>query len=155
MSEENALFGAEFAFDSEEEENTKEKRTAQSEDDFLRQKNEWTPKVERKEVLRQICSLLTLKVLLHAVANLHHPKDKFDALALLSAAEFLYYSRNYSTALEVAQRLSPAQIGEALLGGSERSEVEALIQRCRQRLSESFTKGVASDLGMGPEVGTG
>ena len=51
----NGIFGADFGFDSDdgeekEKEEIKEKRTFQSEEDFLRQKREWTPKVENREV---------------------------------------------------------------------------------------------------------
>jgi hypothetical protein len=50
MPDDDGLLGAEFGFESDEEEDIKEKRTVQSEDDFLKQKSEWTPKVERREV---------------------------------------------------------------------------------------------------------
>jgi len=54
MAEDDAPFGADFAFDSDEEDNSKERRTLQSEDDFVRQKSEWRPKLERKEVKLRI-----------------------------------------------------------------------------------------------------
>jgi hypothetical protein len=56
MSNDDAdgVFGADFGLDSDEEEKSakeeKEKRTFQSEEDFLQQKREWIPKVETKQV---------------------------------------------------------------------------------------------------------
>jgi hypothetical protein len=52
----DGVFGAEFGLDSDEEEKTvrkeeKEKRTFQSEQDFLQQKRDWIPKVETREVI--------------------------------------------------------------------------------------------------------
>ena len=52
----NEVFGAEFGVDSEEEEEKtlkeeeREKRTFQSEQDFLQQKREFVPKIETREV---------------------------------------------------------------------------------------------------------
>ena len=52
----NGVFGAEFGVDSDEEEEKtlkeeeREKRTFQSEEDFLQQKREFLPKVETREV---------------------------------------------------------------------------------------------------------
>jgi hypothetical protein len=47
------IFGGDFGFDSDaekEKEEEREKRTVQTEEDFQRQKREWTPKVETREV---------------------------------------------------------------------------------------------------------
>lgn len=48
----DGIFGAEFGLDSDEETKIeeKEKRTFQSEEDFLQQKRDWKPKMETKEV---------------------------------------------------------------------------------------------------------
>jgi hypothetical protein len=52
----NGVFGAEFGVDTDEEEEKtlkeeeREKRTFQSEQDFLQQKREFVPKVETREV---------------------------------------------------------------------------------------------------------
>ena len=48
----DGIFGAEFCLDSDEETKVeeKEKRTFQSEEDFLQQKRDWKPKMETKEV---------------------------------------------------------------------------------------------------------
>jgi hypothetical protein len=80
--------------------------------------------------------------LLDAAKNLHHPKNKFEALMLLSAAEFLYYSRHYSLAMEVGRRLLQSEKEIALLGSSERNEVEALIKRCSRQLSDPSAKDI-------------
>jgi len=50
----NGVFGADFGMDSDDEEKTvkeeeREKRTFQSEEDFLQQKREFVPKVETRE----------------------------------------------------------------------------------------------------------
>ena len=61
-AEDDRVFGAEFEFDSDEEkvkEEEREKRTFQSEEDFLRQKQSWTPKVETREVPRTTYITLT------------------------------------------------------------------------------------------------
>lgn len=52
MEDGDAVFGADFGLDSDEETKVeeREKRTYQSEADFLAQKRSWTPKVETKEV---------------------------------------------------------------------------------------------------------
>lgn len=46
------LFGAEFELDSDDggKDDDREKRTFQSEEEFLQQKKEWVPKVENREV---------------------------------------------------------------------------------------------------------
>ena len=49
------IFSADFGLDSSDEEKTiqesqEQKRTFQSEDDFLRQRKNWTPKLETREV---------------------------------------------------------------------------------------------------------
>jgi len=51
----DTIFGADFDFSSEEESSSlpdREARTFQSEDDFLRQKSSWTPKIENREVVQ-------------------------------------------------------------------------------------------------------
>ena len=49
----DGIFGAEFGLDSDEETKVeeKEKRTFQSEEDFLQQKRDWKPKIETREVI--------------------------------------------------------------------------------------------------------
>ena len=52
----DGIFGGDFGFDSDaekEKEEEREKRTVQTEEDFQRQKREWTPKVETREVQRR------------------------------------------------------------------------------------------------------
>jgi len=69
------------------------------------------------------------------VSTIPTPKTKFDILTLKSAAELLYYSRDYSAALEVGQRvLKAATEEETYLSTNERNEVDALVGRCRRRL---------------------
>ena len=48
----DGIFGAEFGLDSDEETKVeeKEKRTFQSEEDFLQQKRDWQPKIETRKV---------------------------------------------------------------------------------------------------------
>jgi len=61
----NGVFGAEFGVDSDEEEEKtlkeeeREKRTFQTEEDFLQQKREFVPKVETREVRPQFKWRLT------------------------------------------------------------------------------------------------
>jgi len=63
------------------------------------------------------------------------PKTKFDVLNLKSAAELLYFQREYAQALEVGERaLTFAMNEETYIGVGDRSEVEALVGRCRRRL---------------------
>jgi hypothetical protein len=53
----DGIFGGDLGFDSDaekEKEQEREKRTRQTEQDFQRQKNEWTPKVETREVPQTI-----------------------------------------------------------------------------------------------------
>ena len=53
----DGIFGGDLGFDSDaekEKEEVREKRTRQTEEDFQRQKREWTPKVETREVLPTI-----------------------------------------------------------------------------------------------------
>ena len=45
-----AIFGAEFDLSSEDESTDKDQRTFQSEEDFQRQKQSWTPKIENRQV---------------------------------------------------------------------------------------------------------
>ena len=57
-------------------------------------------------------------------------------LTLKSAAELLYFERDYRVAMEVGERvLRVAKEEETYVGASERSEVEALVERCRRRLN--------------------
>lgn len=47
------IFGENFGIDSDaEEEEDKEKRTQQTEEEFLRQKRGWVPKLENREVMQ-------------------------------------------------------------------------------------------------------
>lgn len=76
------------------------------------------------------------KGLLSAVEILEPPRTKFDVLTLKSAAELLYYERDYSKAVEVGERaLRVAMDQETYVGSSERSEIETLVKRCRRRLN--------------------
>ena len=82
------------------------------------------------------------KELLLAVEIAGPPRTKFDVLTLKSAAELLYYERDYSKALEVGQRaLKVATDEETYVGSSERSEIETLVERCRRRLNVSIEAG--------------
>jgi len=72
------------------------------------------------------------------VTLLNPPKTKFDTASLKSAAEFLYYMRDYTGALDVGERvLKVAGDEETYLGAVERGEVEMLVERCRRRLGKS------------------
>jgi hypothetical protein len=74
--------------------------------------------------------------LLEAVTRIKQPKTKFDVLTLKSAAELLYYLRDYGGALEVGGRvLAVATDQETYVGSSERGEVEELMSRCRRRIN--------------------
>ena len=69
------------------------------------------------------------------------PKTKFDVLTLKSAAELLYYSRDYVAALEVGERiLNVVNVKETYIGHSERNEVLTLVERCRCRLDGTSIK---------------
>ena len=82
------------------------------------------------------------KELLLAVEIADPPRTKFDVLTLKSAAELLYYERNYSKALDVGQRaLKVAMDEETYVGSSERSEIETLVERCRRLLNVSIEAG--------------
>ena len=70
------------------------------------------------------------------MAKLSPPITKFDVLTLKSAAELLYFSRDYSKALEAGERiLKLAMNEETYIGSVERAEVEILVERCRRKLS--------------------
>ena len=70
-----------------------------------------------------------------AVSAISPPKTKFDVLTLKSAAELLYYSRDYAAAKEVGEQvLKVAMNEETYLGQSERNEVETLVERCRHKI---------------------
>ena len=76
------------------------------------------------------------KELLSAVEILDPPRTKFDVSTLKSAAELLYYERDYSKAVEVGERaLKVAMDQETYIGSNERSEIETLVERCRRRLN--------------------
>ena len=73
-----------------------------------------------------------------AVSAISPPKTKFDVLTLKSAAELLYYSREYAAAKDVGEQvLKAASNEETYLGQSERNEVEALVERCRHKVSST------------------
>jgi hypothetical protein len=73
---------------------------------------------------------------LKAVSKLYPPKTKFDVLTLKSAAELLYYSRDYEDAMKVGERvLEYAMNEETYIGSSDKAEVETLVERCRLKLN--------------------
>jgi hypothetical protein len=72
---------------------------------------------------------------LKAVSGLSPPKTKFDVLTLKSAAELLYYARDYAAAKDVGEQVLKVALNEeTYLGQSERNEVEVLVERCRQKI---------------------
>lgn len=76
------------------------------------------------------------KKLLLATEISDPPRTKFDVLTLKSAAELLYYERDYSKAMEVGERaLNVARNEETYIGSNERGEIENLVERCRRRLN--------------------
>jgi hypothetical protein len=76
---------------------------------------------------------------LKTISTLNPPKTKLEVVSLKSAAELLYYIRDYVGSLEVGERvLSVCGGGEDIgLGSLERGEVEMLVERCRRRLGKS------------------
>lgn len=70
-----------------------------------------------------------------AVSALSPPKTKFDVLTLKSAAELLYYERDYASAKDVGEQVLKVALNEeTYLGQSERNEVEVLVERCRHKI---------------------
>jgi hypothetical protein len=156
----DGIFGGDFGLDSDEETKVedREKRTFQSEEDFLAQKRSWTPKIETKEVLHRFPTfysptfpsfsrfpefsfgafgLGTNEQELLKALSMTEPKSKFDLVNLKCAGEYLYYTRDYERALEVGERvLQLAGKEEVALGSVEKAEVESLVERCRRRLSK-------------------
>ena len=71
-----------------------------------------------------------------AVSKLLPPKTKFDVLTLKSAAELLYFSRDYEDALKVGERVLEVAMNEdTYIGSSDKAEVETLVERCRLKLA--------------------
>ena len=67
---------------------------------------------------------------------MYPPKTKFDVLTLKSAAELLYYSRDYEDAMKVGERvLEYAMTEETYIGSSDKAEVDTLVERCRLKLN--------------------
>jgi hypothetical protein len=128
----DTIFSANFDFSSDDEavEKDKDSRTFQSQEDFLRQKASWSPKIENRKVIR----LLMLMQELLRYINVE-PEAKFDLLGMKSVAELLYLERRYEEALHVGEKILQVEAGEKI-GSADRAEVEDLVHRCRRRLSD-------------------
>jgi hypothetical protein len=62
------------------------------------------------------------------------PKNKFDVLMLKSAAELLYFSKDYEAAFNIGKWvLEIAMNEETYIGSSDRTEVEILVEKCNRR----------------------
>lgn len=73
-----------------------------------------------------------------AISSLSPPRTKFDVLTLKSAAELLYYERDYVAAKDVGEQVLNMTVhDETYLGHSERKEVELLVERCREKIPSS------------------